>query len=340
MIDGVTGNDSLDDWRRAEDLLDYWTPIMLRAAIEADVLEAFGQTHRNFKDVAAETGTHAPTLSRVLRALAGRGVLRERNDGSYELTSIGQTFLAQHPHSARGMATFKNWEFHAWAEFEHTLFTGETAFVHHFGKRYFEWLAENPEAQARFDLQMERRISSLLSLAGPLIEQLPESGLLVDVGGGNGYFLASVLRSRPALSGILLDQPQVVAAAAGVFAEAGVDGRARAEAGDFFKAVPPGADVYTMLSVLHDWDDADALRILKCVREAMREGSRLLIGEAILRGPNERDTFKNIDLHMLVNLGGRERADEEWRILLGRAGFGSISITRSPTLGCITASDA
>jgi SAM-dependent methyltransferase len=238
------------------------------------------------------------------------------------------------------MANFKNFEFHAWAEFEHTLFTGETAFVHHFGKSYFEWLAANPDANARFDRQMERRTAALLSLATPLIEHLPETGLLVDVGGGNGYFLASILRSRPALSGILLDQPQVIAAAAKVFAEAGVTDRARAEGGDFFRAVPPGADVYTMLSVLHDWDDTDALRILKRVREAMRDGSRLLIGDAVLCGPNEWDTFKNIDLHMLVNIGGRERSEEDWRSLLGRANFGSVSITRSPTLSCIAASGA
>jgi hypothetical protein len=267
-------------------------------------------------------------------------VVHERSDGVYELTPASEPFLSSHPGSLRGAASFTSYEFHAWAEFEHTLSTGEVGFDHQYRKSHFDWLSENAEISARFDKQMERRTAALLSVANPLVDRLPETGLIIDIGGGNGYFLASVLRARPHLTGIVADLPHVVAGCGETFAEAGVSHRARAEAINFFESVPPGGDVYMLLSVIHDWDDVQALRILESVRQAMPEGSLLLIGDAVLSGPNAWDSFKNLDLHMLVIVGGRERSEKEWRGLLGRAGFESISITRSPTLSCIAATRA
>ena len=326
-----------EDARTVIDLLDYWTPLLLRAVVEAGVLEAIGDDRRAVVEVADETGVHAPTLARVLRALAGRGVVHEGPDGSYALAPIARVLLAEHPRSLRGRALFLGFNYHAWAGFMDTLRDGSVAFERHYGMKHFEWLAAHPDKNARFDAVMQRRTASLLKSSIPLVDRLPEQGTIIDVGGGNGTFLADVLASRPGLRGVVFDQPQVVSAAAAVFEAAGVAERAHAEGGDFFAAIPTGGDVYTLLSVLHDWDDNDAVRILKRVRAAMDPGTFLLIGEAILAGPNEWDPFKNLDLQMLVLFGGRERSEPEWRALVGQAGFRVDAVTPSPALGCIAA---
>jgi hypothetical protein len=278
-------------------------------------------------------------MARVLRALAGRGVVDEGDDGSFALTAVGQAFLADSTGPARGIGGFlKSYDVHAWAELEHTLRTGDTAFEHHFGTTLFGWLADHSAASARFDRQMQGRTAAFLRASAALIDALPDTGTLVDVGGGNGSFLVAALQQRPGLVGVLFDQAHVVAAAADVLVRGGVADRARVEAGSFFEAVPAGADAYTMLSVLHDWNDEDALRILRRVREAMAPHATVVIGDAVLRGPNEWDWFKGLDLHMLVVLGGRERSEPEWHELLDRAGLRIQSIVRTPALGCVVAS--
>ena len=323
--------------RTAIDLVDHWTAIALRTVIDVGVIEAFAGGPRSSREVADEVGVDAPTLDRTLRLLAGRGVFVEDGEGRFHLSEVGELFLLDHVDSLVGLATWKDWEVHAWAEFEHTLRTGESGFVRHFGTTYWDWLAAHPEASGRFDRSMERRTGSLLRFARSFLRRLPDEGRIVDVGGGNGALIAMMLGAVPGLTGVLFDRPQVVSSAGAVLRRAGVEGRVEVVGGDFLESVPAGGDVYVLASVLHDWDDPDATRILRNVREAMGPGATLVVLDAIVRGPNEWDTFKGVDLHMLVLFGARERDEAQWRELFEGGGFEMTEAFRSPGLAWIEA---
>ena len=327
--------------RAAIDLLDHWTPMALRVAITNGLIEELGPGPRTAADVAVAAGTDPGITARVLRALAGRGVIHERQDGALELTELGRRFLADEPGSIGRIAGWRPWEMHAWAELEHTLRTGRPAFEVAFpGRPYFEWLAEHPAESARFDRTMEDRTRRLIADARPLLERLPATGRVVDVGGGNGTLLAAVLTARPGLRGVVLDLPHVVAGAPAILEAAGVADRAEAVGGSFFDPLPAGADAYLLASVLHDWPDDRAAAILARVREAIPEHGRLVILDAVLRGPNAWDNFKLIDLHMAVLFGAGERDEPAWRALLERTGFALDAILPLPGLGWLEARPA
>ena len=144
---------------------------------------------------------------------------------------------------------------------------------------------------------------------------------VVDVGGGEGTLLAALLSAHPSLSGVLFDQPAVVARAAQVFASAGVAARAAWAGGDFFSSALPDGDVYILKSVVHNWDDEPAKRLLQSCRRAMRPHARLLIAERIVPSDNAPSEAKLFDINMLTIVGGRERTYGEYRGLLESAGF-------------------
>jgi hypothetical protein len=141
------------------------------------------------------------------------------------------------------------------------------------------------------------------------------------VGGGHGGFLAAIMNRNPAQRGVLFDQPHVVAGATELLREAGVESRCQVVEGDFFDAVPPDAHAYVLKNVLHDWEDAEVLAILRTCRRAMTDDAVLLIVERILAGPNQGPEAAFSDLNMLVNTGGLGRTEEEYRDLLTRTGF-------------------
>ena len=321
---------------RALELTDFWTPLLLRMAVASGVVEAFGREERSSDDVAVETGTDPGALARVLRTLASRGVFEDAGDGRYRLTSTGRRFLPDEPGTIAGIANFKPWELHAWAEAEHTLRTGEPSFPSFFELGYWDWLETHPNEAARFNDDMRRRTTGLLAAALPLFDW-PHDGTIVDVGGGNGLLLERLLEREPDLRGIVFDLPHVAAEADAVMRTAGLAGRVQVVGGNFFEAVPAGHDVYILASVLHDWDDDAAVSILRRLREAMQPSARLVLFEAVVKPGAEPDYAKLIDLHMLVLFGARERTRDEWERLLDRSGFSLERIVPTPGLAWIEA---
>lgn len=278
--------------------------------------------------LAATTGTHAPSLRRLLRALAALGIAEEEPDGRFALGPLGGPLQAGAGDSVRDLVLlFGHPDFWAtWGALDHCVRTGETAVRHLFGAATtFERYAADPTFGAVFDAGMavlaERGAAAVLE-AWPF----PEEGLVVDVGGGRGTLLAAVLRARPRLRGIVLDLPGVAERATLALREAGLDGRARAEGGDMFASVPAGADLYLLKSVLHDWDDERATAVLRCCRAALtRPGARLLIIERVMpermqAGPSATSQAFG-DLMMLTRAGGRERTEAEFRALLAGVGL-------------------
>jgi O-methyltransferase domain/Dimerisation domain len=278
---------------------------------------------RNCDELAGETKTHAPTLYRLLRFLAGAGVLNEVGPQKFELTRLGSALRTDVPGSVR-MATrllLSESHWNTWSQLMHSVRTGETAFDHVHGMGVFQYLEKNADLSAIFNETMTW--SSSRSGTG-IVEHYDFSGLrkVVDVGGGHGFFLATILKSYPTLRGVLFDLPNVVAGAGQNLKTFGLEDRCEVIGGSFFDALPTGGDVYMLRQIIHDWDDDRALAILRNCRAAMTGTEKLLIVERGI-APHYRDAMRvlHIDLEMLVNVGGMERTDAEYRSLLENAGF-------------------
>ena len=283
---------------------------------------------RDSDELAARTDTHAPSLYRLLRALAAIGVLHEDDDRRFSLTPRGELLRSDVPGSLRGWAVNIGRPYirEAWSALEHSIRTGENAFEHVHGTDVWSYRAERPEESAIFDSAMQ----SLTGGANRALIDAYDFGrfrTIVDVGGGNGTLLAALLAHYPDLRGVVFDQEHVVANAQTVLAKAGVADRCELVAGSFFEKVPSGGDAYTLKSIIHDWDDEQSTAILQVVRGAMGIDGTLLLIERILGPPNEDWRTKFTDLNMLVNPGGRERTLEEWETLLQQAGYSLVDIT-------------
>jgi hypothetical protein len=277
---------------------------------------------RTSDELAAATDCHADALYRVLRALASVGVLAEGEGRAFELTEMGEHLRSDAPESIAGWAAHvgRPYYFQAWGNLVHSVRTGESAFRVVHGVDAWEYRARHPEEGAFFD----RGMTDLATRAtAGVLESHDFSGYrtVVDVGGGHGALLAAVLARNPGQQGVLFDLPHVVEGAGPVLEAAGVADRCRVESGSFFDSAPEGGDAYILKSVLHDWDDDGALKILRACRRAMAEGATLVVVERDLGPPNEAPQGKFSDLNMLVVLGGRERTVDEYGQLFAATGF-------------------
>lgn len=284
-------------------------------------------------ELAEKTGTHAPSLHRVLRTLASTGIFSETADHRFELTPLAALLRSDAPNSMRDYAIMINDDCF-WQAFGALMYSVETGGVAHEkvqGMSSFEFFARNEEAGQVFNRGMT-------SLSRPVIPAVVGaydfSGVsrLVDVAGNHGVFLAGILKANPHLQGVLVDLPHVIAGAGELLEREGVSGRVELVTGDFFESVPAGGDAYMMKSILHDWDDERSVQILRNIRSAMRENGKLLIVEMVVPEGNEPSPSKPIDLIMLVMEGGKERTADEFGELLEAAGFRLTRLipTRSP----------
>jgi hypothetical protein len=297
----------------------------IHVAAKLGIADLLADGPRPHEELARATGTHAPSLRRVLRLLASGGVLRETEDGSFALTPIGAC-LQSGPGSFRAVAQLfagpAVWA--SWGELLHTVRTGETAWHRLFGTDSFEYFATHPEEGAIFDEAMGA-FTAMVAIAVAAAYDFSALGTLVDVGGGEGALLAGILRANPALRGIVFDLPRVAERARKQLAAAGLTARCDFVSGDFFEAVPEGGDAYILKHVIHDWDDERAVRILGSCRRAMKARGKLLIVEGVYpehidQSVASRGAAAN-DVNMLVCTGGRQRSEGEFRALFHAAGF-------------------
>jgi hypothetical protein len=271
--------------------------------------------------LAAATGVASGPLYRVLRALAGVGVFAQQADGRFRLNPLAELLGEGGPDSLRALAVMIGEEQdRCWDDLFETVRTGEPAFDRLYGQPIFDYLGEHPEQAKIFDAAMTG--FSGRAMRG-MLDAYDLSGIatLADIGGGLGTNLTAALGRYPAMRGLLFDQPHVVERARSRLEAAGVAGRCTVEGGDFFEAVPPGADAYLLGHILHDWDDAKAGLILDNLRRAMPAKARLLAVEYVLPEGDGVSFGKLLDLHMMVVLGGLERTEAEYRRLFADHGF-------------------
>jgi len=217
--------------------------------------------------------------------------------------------------------TIDNYIERAGTEILHSVRTGEPAFQKAVGKSFWSYLEENPKASDWFNRQMQAN-NFTLNIPSLLSYEWKSAKVVVDVGGGTGQALASILKAHSHLTGMLVDQPHVVANAQKIMESAGVEKRCKLVPGDIFKSVPSGADTYLLARVLHDWDDDKSKAILRAIREAIPVGGHLLILECIVPPGNSPGRIKADDISMLLLFGGgRERTEREFSDLLSSARF-------------------
>jgi O-methyltransferase domain/Dimerisation domain len=283
---------------------------------------------RGSEALATETGTNRDALVRVLRALTGVNILVEERPDEYALTDLGRGLRSNVPQSRNGWAKFvarpPMWE--AWGALLHTVRTGENAFEHVHGLNTWRFRAEHQEESAIFDVAMQENSRGLTET---LIARVDFSRFahIIDVGGGDGTLLAGILGKFPGATGTLFDLPHVATRAKAVLENAGLYGRANVVSGDFFDSVPGGGNLYLLKNVIHDWQDPDAIKILRSCRSAMVGGATLILVERIADRTSDADTLLS-DLNMLVNAGGRERFLDEFSTLMSHSGFELARATR------------
>lgn len=300
----------------------YWASQALYVAAKLGVADQLADGPVPCEALAAATGADAPSLRRVLRALASVGVFTEAAPDNFALTPLAGLLRTGTPGSMRALAImYAEEQYRAWGDLLHSVRTGTPAFSRQFGMDYFAYLATHPEADRVFNAAMTGWTDQLADAVVDAYDFSP-FGTVVDVGGSYGTLLTAILRRHPGARGILFDQPHVVADAAGQLAAAGVADRCTAVGGDFFRELPAGADAYVLAQILHDWDDERSTAILARCHRAMAGRGALLLSERVLPVGADRpwEPFFS-DLHMLQVLGGRERTEAGWRALLAGAGF-------------------
>ncbi len=294
----------------------------LRVVAELGVADLLAVRPRSVEELAAETGTHAPSLYRFMRALAGCGVFAETEGRVFELTPMAELLRTDVEGSLRDLAIFMgaDWHWQVWGDAPYSARTGKAAWAHVHGTEVFPYFAEHAGAAQVFDNAMTS-LSKMVSKAVVAAYDFSSIGKLADIAGGHGSLLAAILRANPHLKGLLFDVPQVIAGARGYVEAEGVGHAVELASGDFFESVPAGADAYLMKHIIHDWDDERAISILRNCHRAMPPDGKLLLVEMVVPEGNEPHFAKIQDLEMMLSPGGLERTADEYRALFAAAGF-------------------
>lgn len=299
----------------------WWRSCCLYTASRLDIADILANGPQTANAIAHATDCNPDAIYRLLRALASIDVFRENANHSFELTSLGATLTSNSPHSMKAwILAMLGERYIPWGELLYSVRTGRPSFTHVHGQPIWEYYNTHPLQNDNFVKAMEDHTRPVISNIIKAYDFSPYF-LIADVGGGNGALLRHILDATPGSSGILFDQPAVIAAAGSFMQAPSIKNRCSLVPGNFFEAIPEKADCYVMKNILHDWNDDKALLILKTCAGTMKAQSRLLLLEAVIPDTNEPHPGKFMDINMLVVQGGRERTIPEFRQLASAAGL-------------------
>jgi hypothetical protein len=272
-------------------------------------------------ELAAQMGAHPRALYRLMRATASVGVLAEGPDGKFSQTPLSDILRSKAATSLRAWALFntQEWCQRGWQRLEYSVRTGRAALDEVYGKSLFEHFKENPaDAQAFND-----GMTALSMIDSPAVAHAYSfDGIrsIVDVAGGHGLLLATILARNPQMKGTLFDEPHVIEGAKSGPLKSVMD-RCTLLSGNMFASLPAGADAYIMKHIIHDWQDDVCIKLLKSCRAAVNPGGKLLVIDCVIPPGNAFHPGKFIDLAMLLFPGGRERTEKEFAELFAAAGW-------------------
>ena len=287
------------------------------------------------KALATLTATDAPSLYRVMRVLVSAGVFEMDERERVSLNPLAETLLKDAPGSLQSWAISQIGDdpYKAWGDLMYGVRTGGVAFEHVFGCDSWTYRAGHPESAKDFD---EGMASFIGAHNEAVLASYPFASVrkIVDVGGGDGKLITTLLTANPAMKGVLFEQPRVIERARQRIAEEGLAACCEVVAGDMFESIPPGGDAYLLSRVIHDWDDERAIAILRNCRSAMAPAAKLLLVERVIPARIENSAAMRVlvvsDLHMMVMNGGRERTEAQYRALFAATG---LNLTRVVSTG-------
>jgi hypothetical protein len=305
----------------------YWVSQAIYSAAKLGIPDFLKNQPTCAADIARQLDANEDFVYRLMRTLGALGILIEDDKKIFRLTPMGEMLCSDVPNSMRAIALMLGEEhYHAWGKLSEGLLSGKTPFEITYSDNCFEYFKKHPQAGEVFNDAMTAFVKNEISAVASAYD-FGQFELLVDVGGGHGRLLATILKQNPKLSGIAFDLPHVIDGALSHFKEEGVATRAQASAGDFFSSVPEHADAYILSHIIHDWNDELATKILVNIHKAMRPNGKLLLAETVITPGGQSPLAPLMDLNMLVmTVGGRERSEEEYGKLLKSAGFKLIKI--------------
>lgn len=297
----------------------FWLAAGISVAAELGIADLLKEGPLSVEELAKRTGTHEGSLYRVLRMLSSHGIFRELREKRFASTRLA-TPLEEDQIRYLLMLHLTPRHFHMFGELLTSVKTGKNVHGKLKGSELFEHIGLDEQRNTRFNMAMSNasKMQASILLSAYTFNRYRK---IIDIGGGQGLLLAAILHHSPQSKGSIFDLPHALTRVAEVIEGYSLGDRMEVIEGDFFNEVPPGGDLYIMKSVLHDWDDDDAAKILGNVRKAMDSASRLLIIESIIHTGNKPSFGKMTDILMMVSAGGKERTRAEFTDLLDRTGF-------------------
>ena len=293
-----------------------WASRCLHVIAESGVADALGDQPQSTEALAKATGTLPQPLYRVLRLLASTGIF-EWKDGAWRHTEASRLLRSDHPNSlldyVRMMGFRVFWD--AFGDLDHSLRTGESAFVKRHPEGAFGYLATHPAESRIFDAAMTSKSHRDIAAILPAYD-FSQFATIADIAGGRGHLLRAILKSAPKTQGILFDQPHVVTA---VVPEKGE--KLTVVGGNFFADAMPKADAYLLMNIIHDWPDAESIKILSAIRRDMPAHARVLLIETVVPPTPGPHLSKELDIAMMALPGGMERTQEEYAGLAAKCGL-------------------
>lgn len=315
----------------------FWTSCCVYNAAKLNIADLLNGSCQTAAQLAETTHCHAPSLYRVLRALASAGVFSENDKGEFSNTPLSETLKSDIPGSMKAMAIAQLGDhYNAWGHLLYSIKTGGIAFDKVEGMPVWQYYESHPEEGINF-------MKAMTGLTGgAIMNVLPAYDFsafktIVDIGGGNGALLTAVLNAAKEAKGIVFDEEYVVNETNKTLAANNFADRCSTEAGSFFDFIPEGADAYLMKMILHDWSDEQSLTILNNCHKAMKADSKLLVIESVIPAGNTPHPGKFLDINMLAMTGGKERTEQEYAALFSKAGLklSKIIATQSPMFNII-----
>lgn len=299
------------------------TPWVLRAAVTVGLPDLLEDGPRSTAELAVLTHSDQVVLSRIVRYLSSTGFAEETPAGQVALTDLGRRLctsvdpllgLLLKADGAAGRIDA------SLATLPSALAHGQPGYAGLFGNAFYQDVASDPKLSRSWNELMADGVQSIVD---ELLQTVAFEGPahVIDVGGGTGHLMAGAALKYPDITGCVLELPYAAAAAEALFAELKLSGRCGVQEGSFFDVVPAG-DTYLLASVLHEWPDEDALRILRLCADAMRPNGRVIVVDRIIdSGAGDDALVANLDIMMLTATGGRERKREEIASLITSAGM-------------------
>lgn len=305
---------------------------LLGAMVELGVPDELASGPKTAEELAITLHCDADALHRALRMGAVHNLVRLDRSGRFHATRLTKALTSDAPYASDQWCSFMASQSHqrAWGDLAATLRSGDAAFRRQNGMSIFAWFDANPHEGRAFASGLSGlTLSEASAIAASY--RFPRAGVVCDLAGGAGALLGEVLRQTPEARGILVEAPLVLREAAKYLGSLGLAERVDLQQGDLFGDLRATADVYLLKWILHDWDDADCVRLLRNVAATMPAGAKLLAIEGVQQRSTAHARFSAIDLQMLVVTdGGRERSIPEIQELMTKAGLRPTSVRRTP----------